>query len=155
MIRILPSAIVALVIAVGYLGWRAESAHSAMQAAEARADQALDALDYTQRTLEQERAKSVALGRIAQQYEQDKADAQDRADRVVADMRAGNERLHQRWQAAIATSELSAASTGPGQLDAGAEDRAESAGRIIAAAAQCDAQVIGLQGVVRADRDGM
>ena len=88
----------------------------------------------------------------AQRYEQEKIDAQAAADRLAADLRAGNVSLHRRWEACSATADLSAAFPGAGLADGGADDRAESAGRAVAAAAACDAQVRGLQAVLMADR---
>lgn len=102
-------------------------------------------------------AEQAAAGRIAavaQRYEQEKSDAQAAADRVVSDLRAGNLRLHQRWQAALATGGLSRAATATGEPDAAPDDRSQSAGRIVRAAAECDAQVRGLQAVILADRSG-
>lgn len=99
-----------------------------------------------------EQAHALALSQVADQYEKDKQDAQAIADRLVADLRAGNVRLHQRWQAALATSELSGAVKSASELDAEARDREGSAVRIIAAADRCDAQVEGLQRVIKADR---
>lgn len=102
------------------------------------------------RKAEQARAGEIAA--IAEQYEQDKqANDRKQAD-LVADLRAGAQRLHQRWQAALATSELSRAVASAAELDAAQRDREGSAVRIIAAADQCDAQVRGLQEVIRADR---
>ena len=101
---------------------------------------------------ETEQAHAKALESVAEQYEQDKQDAQATADRLVADLRAGNERLHQRWQASQATARLSGAVASATELDAEARDREESASRAIAAADQCDAQVEGLQAVIEADR---
>ncbi|MHC9085352.1 lysis system i-spanin subunit Rz [Luteimonas sp. RIT-PG2_3] len=147
MIRILLGVVAVLLFGLSVQSCRLQESRADQAASDLK--QAQDALEFTNRTLEQERAKSAALAQVAQQYEQDKADAQKRADRVVADLRAGNERLHQRWQAAIATSELSAASAASGQLDAAAEDRAESAGAIVRAAIEADAQIRGLQAVVR------
>lgn len=103
------------------------------------------------RAKEQAAVKRVA--QIADQYEQDKIDAQTAADRLVADLRAGNRRLHDRWQAAIATDSLSDAATAASRADAAQRDREASAARAIAAADQCDAQVAGLQAVVRSDRE--
>lgn len=147
MIRILLGVAAVLLFGLSVQSCRLQESRADQAASDLK--QAQDALSFTQRTLEQERARSAALAEVAQQYEQDKADAQDRADRVVADLRAGNERLHQRWQAAIATSELSAAATSSGQFDAAAEDRAESAAAIVRAAIEADAQIRRLQAVVR------
>lgn len=99
-----------------------------------------------------EQAHAIALSQVADQYEKDKQDAKAIADRLVADLRAGNVKLHQRWQAAQATAKLSGAVASAAELDAEARDREGSAARIIAAADQCDAQVRGLQEVIRTDR---
>lgn len=99
-----------------------------------------------------EQAHSDAIAAIAEQYEQDKKTNDRKQADLVANLRAGTERLHQRWQAALATSELSRAVKSASELDAEARDREGSAARIIAAADQCDAQVEGLQRVIRADR---
>ena len=100
-----------------------------------------------------EQASARRLAEVAARYEQEKIDAQAAADRITADLRAGNVSLHRRWQACAATADLSGASAAAGQPDGGADDRAASAVRIVRAAAQCDAQVRGLQDVVRADRE--
>lgn len=99
-----------------------------------------------------EQAHALALSQVADQYERDKQDAQAIADRLVADLRAGNVKLHQRWQAAQATAKLSGAVASAAELDAAQREREGSAVRIIAAADRCDAQVKGLQEVIRADR---
>lgn len=100
----------------------------------------------------EEQAKGAEIAAIAEQYEQDKKTNDRKQADLVASLRAGTERLHQRWQAALATSELSRTVASAAELDAAARDREESASRIIAAADQCDAQVHGLQEVIRADR---
>jgi hypothetical protein len=99
-----------------------------------------------------EQAHAQALADIAEQYERDKTSAESNHARLVADLRAGIVRLHDRWQAAIATSKLSGTVARAAESDAAARDREESAARIIAAADQCDAQVRGLQEVIVADR---
>lgn len=99
-----------------------------------------------------EHAKAAEIASIAEQYEQDKKTNDRKQADLVAGLRAGNVSLHQRWQAAQATAKLSSAAASAAELDAAARDREESAGRIVAAADQCDAQVRGLQEVVRSDR---
>ncbi len=101
---------------------------------------------------QQEQRHAADLERVAYQYEQDKRNAQAVADRVVADLRSGATRLQDRWQACAAASGLPNSGPTPGQSDAGADDRGASASRIVRAAAACDAQVRGLQEVVRSDR---
>lgn len=94
---------------------------------------------------------SVASAKVAEEYERGKKDAQAIADRVVADLRSGQRRLRDRWTCPSVGSLPRVAATPP-QPDAAAIDRAESAGRIVGAAAACDQQVIGLQALIRADR---
>lgn len=127
-------------------------AHRAADIASAARDKARDerdaaaaALADANAVLALERASAQAANRLAATYEKEKDDAQKDSDRLVADLRAGNQRLHQRWQAAVATAELSTAAAAASQPDGRADDRVESAGRAIGAAAQCDAQVRALQ----------
>lgn len=123
----------------------ADNAAAARDRAEGERDSAREELDQAQAVITTERASAAKASALAAQYEKDKADAQAVSDRLVVDLRAGNQRLHQRWQAAIATSELSAAAATAAGADDGAADRYESAGRAIGAADACDAQVKGLQ----------
>jgi len=127
-------------------------AHRAADIASAARDKARDerdaaaaALADANAVLALERASAQAANRLAATYEKEKDDAQKDSDRLVADLRAGNQRLHQRWQAVVATAALSAAAAAASQPDGRADDRIESAGRAIGAAAQCDAQVRALQ----------
>lgn len=99
-----------------------------------------------------EHAHAGAIASIAEQYEVEKREIEQSASILAAELRAGNRRLHQRWQAALATSELSGTAASSAESDAAAADREGSAARIIAAADQCDAQVRGLQEVVQSDR---
>lgn len=122
-----------------------ESAEHARDAMQGERDTAQAALITANTNLATERRNAAAANALAAQYEQDKANAQASHDAVVADLRAGSERLHQRWLAAAATAELSAAAAAAGLADGGADDRIQSAGRAIGAAAACDAQVRGLQ----------
>lgn len=123
----------------------ADAAEVARDAAQAELVAANVALGQAHAVIDTERRTAAAANALAAQYEQEKADAQAASDRLVADLRAGNERLHQRWQAAVATRELSAAAATGGLADGAADDRFRSAGRIVGAADRCDAQVRGLQ----------
>lgn len=123
----------------------ADSAATALAVAEGERDAAKAELAQASTVISIERTNAAKANAVAAQYEKDKADAQDASDRLVADLRVGNQRLHTRWQAALATSELSAAAAAGAIADGGAADRAESAGRIVGAAAACDVQVKGLQ----------
>lgn len=123
----------------------ADNAAAARDRAEGERENALAELAQAQAVINTERANAAKAAAVAAQYEQDKTDAQAATDRLVADLRAGNQRLHTRWQAAVATGELSAAAAAASVADGGAADRIESAGRAVGAAAACDAQVKGLQ----------
>lgn len=130
----------------------------------AQAERARDNAQTAKAVAEQERDNAIAViaverqrvkraEAVATQYEQEKADAESKGAAVADGLRAGNLRLQQRWAGCEArVSDLAAAS---GQPDGGADDRADSAGRIIRAAAACDAQVRGLQALIRSDREAV
>lgn len=99
-----------------------------------------------------EHANAQRTNEIAESYERGKQDAQATSDRVAADLRAGNLKLRNEW-AGCETQRLSDASASASRIDAGADDRAASASRIVRAAAEADAQIRGLQALVIADRD--
>lgn len=127
----------------------ADNAAAARDRAESERDSARAELAQAQAVIATERANAAKASAVAARYEKDKADAQAASERLVSDLRAGNQRLHDRWQAAIATGALSAAAAAGALADGGAADRIESAGRIVGAAAACDAQVKGLQAFAR------
>ncbi|EPK4167819.1 lysis system i-spanin subunit Rz [Stenotrophomonas maltophilia] len=153
MIRVL---IVAILLLLSVIVWQRGSVSMAHRASEQAAaardamllerDAARAQADAADQTLQAERGLAAVANALATKYEKEKADAQTASDRLIADLRAGNQRLHQRWQAAVATADLSAAAAAGSQPDGRADDRIESAGRAIGAAAQCDAQVRALQG---------
>ena len=127
----------------------ADTANAARERAEGERDNAIAELAQAHAVITTERANAAKASAVAAQYEKDKADAKAASDRLVSDLRAGNQRLHDRWQAAIATGELSAAAAAASIADGGAASRYESAGRAIGAADACDAQVRGLQAFAR------
>lgn len=147
--------IVAILLLLGVIVWQrgsvsiahraADQAASSRDAMESERDAARAEADAAAETLKAERGSAAAANTLAAKYEKEKNDAQKASDRLVADLHAGNQRLHQRWQAIVATAELSAATAAASQPDGRADDRIESAGRAIGAAAQCDAQVRALQ----------
>ena len=102
--------------------------------------------------IDSERAKARALADIGTQHEEDRREAETVPAAVAADLRAGNLRLQQRW-AGCETQRLSDSAAAASELDAAARDREESAGRIVRAAAQCDAQVRGLQELLILERE--
>lgn len=151
-VRILIGVVLCLLAVLVWQRGSVSIAHRAADSAAAARDRAVTERDAANAEVAQaktviatERTNTKAANAVAAQHEKDKADAQAASDRLVADLRAGNQRLHVRWQAAIATNELSATAAAATLADGGAADRYESAGRIIGTADACDAQVKGLQ----------
>lgn len=154
--RVLLALLLGLSVLVIWQRGSVAQAHRAADIASAARDKARDerdavaaALANANGVLASERASAQAANQLAATYEKEKDDAQKASDRLIADLRTGNQRLHQRWQATVATAELSAAAATASQPDGRADDRIESASRAIGAAAQCDAQVRGLQAFAR------
>lgn len=96
---------------------------------------------------------ATAQNAVGAAYEKGKRDAETTAKRVVADLRTGNLLLRDRWTACKTSAGLPETPTSSSEPDAGTSDRADSAGRIIQAAASCDAQVKGLQEILRLERE--
>lgn len=143
------------VIAIGTaLYFRGDSAisHSRAQQAESERDSARAEVNDLKAARDTEHRKAKEAQVIAAKYEDEKRAIETESARVVADLRAGNLRLRKLWEAQAATADLSRAVASTSQPDDQAADRAESASRIVRAAAECDAQVRGLQAVIEADR---
>ena len=97
---------------------------------------------------------AAAQNKVSAAYEKGKSDAEAAAKRTVADIRAGNLVLRNRWTACKASLGVPTTPPAPSEPDAGTGDREESAGRIVQAADQCDAQVKGLQELLILERQG-
>lgn len=95
-----------------------------------------------------ENAQTDALTAVAASYEKGKNDATADANAVIAGLRAGNLKLRDDWTPTIIAGVPTSAAAVAG-ADAAERRRQESAGRIVGAAEQCDAQVAGLQQVIR------
>ena len=155
--------ILALIIAAilglggaGAAGYR-KGTIDAERAAQIAMDKHLAEDRASERAAEQEAnrykdALATAQNAVSAAYEKGKKDAEATAKRTVADLRAGNLVLRDRWTSCQASSGLSRPATDTSESDAGTTDRDESAGRIVQAAAQCDAQVKGLQNLLRLER---
>lgn len=154
MIKIAGALIVALVLAFGYMGWRAERADIRAERAQEAAERSSQQLADTTAALEAERAYTQRMHEIAAEHEEAKNEIERQAAADLADLRSGNLRLHDRWQACAATSRLPAVESAASLANDRADDRSASAVRAVRAAAECDATVKGLQAVVRADRAG-
>ena len=142
--------LLAVGLLVGLLWYRADAATSDAQAKAAldRANTLQASLSASERAREQEAASAKAANEIAAQYERDKQDAEAAAKRTADDLRAGNLRLRAQWQGCEAR-RMPEASGATGEPDGAADDRAESAGRIVRAADEADAQIRALQQFVR------
>ena len=155
--------ILALIIAAilglggaGAAGYR-KGTIDAERAAQIAMDKHLAEDRASERAAEQEAnrykdALATAQNAVSAAYEKGKKDAEATAKRTVADLRAGNLVLRERWSACKASDGVPSTAADPSEPDAGTHDREESAGRIIQAAAQCDAQVKGLQELLRLER---
>lgn len=157
--RLALAAAVVIVLLAGGNAWQYEhgrrvSADCAKTAAQAAGELAAAqaANEAAARKLEQ--AKAAGTIAAADAYAKGKHDAEMAADSVVDDLRTGTLRLRDEWQGCQARLDgaLSGAAAAAGRADAAEQRRAESAGRIVRAAAECDAQVSALQALVRADR---
>lgn len=135
-----------------WIGYQLGGQSARKELADYRASVTQSVLDAQQKARKAEQAHAQALAQVAQQYEEEKARVRTENDKLVADLRAGTVKLHQRWQAERATRDLSGAVARAAEPDAAERDRQDSAARITAAGDTCDAQVRGLQEVVRKDR---
>lgn len=113
------------------------------------ADIATEREAFTNWARDQEQRHTQAMAKLDQDNQKRIADAQAATDRLVAGLRNDTVRLHDRWQAALATSRLSAGVAAASGAHDPAGDVEASVGRIVGAARACDAQVIGLQQAVR------
>ena len=134
---------VALLIACLFLKDRATRANVRADAESARAEASEAELQAVRKARDQEREAAKRANAIAAKYEQDKIDAEAAAKRTADDLRAGNLRLRRLWEGCQAERVPDANGTS-GQPDASADDRAESAGRIVRAAREADDQISAL-----------
>ena len=135
---------------VGYQPGSAKAAKAETALAQYRQEAAEQIAAAESMARQAEHRHAADMARIGQEHQEALRNAQAGYDRTVADLRSGNLRLQERWRSCAAS--LPGPGGAAGQPDAAADDRSESAGRIVRAAAECDAQVLGLQGVIRADR---
>ena len=98
-----------------------------------------------------ERALIHQFDRALESYEKEKIDAQTNGDRIARAVHDDALRLRDHW-AGCETSRLSGIAAAARDADALARDRADSAGRIVRAADQCDAHVRALQQLLISER---
>lgn len=136
----------ALGAAIGFFhGTSVEGDRAAAEMAEhLAADRAAEAAAAT-RTIATNNAITDAVNTAAKDaYKKGYQDAEAARARTVADLRSGNLQLRDHW-AGCETQRLTDSAAARAAAEQSARDREESAGRIVQAADQCDAQVIGLQ----------
>lgn len=98
-------------------------------------------------TLASEQARQIEhelatrIDAVAGAYERGRHEAQRRADRVVADLRAGNLRLREQWRGCP----VSSAAADSGEPDGGADLRAAGAADLVRAGAEADNWIKSLQ----------
>lgn len=150
--------LLAALVCIGVQQWRVS--HYKAQVASITANHAVEAqrvAELATKASEAARAaehtQAAAFDAIAQQYEQDKTDAQAKADRTIAELRTGNLRLRDMWATQARASEVAASA---GQPDAAADGCSGVAIDLFRAidpiVQQQDAQIRGLQAVLRAER---
>ncbi|WP_325345369.1 lysis system i-spanin subunit Rz [Xylophilus sp.] len=143
---------VALLVGAYSMGHHQATAEGAAALAAYQRGVAQDAAREASARLDRYHAQAVAFDITAHQFTEDQARAKADSDRVAADLRAGNLRLRDRWATQVRANEVAIAARA-GDADAAPDDRAASAGRIVRAAAECDAQVRGLQSILSKERE--
>ena len=142
-------AVLAVAAVMAAMHFRASAAVSAdlQHQAESRAAQLDASLKASEKARADEHAKAEQFQAIAQQYEQDKLHAEADSKRLAADLRAERVRLRPVWRC-----DVPQAPAGAGKPDAGTDDRAASAARVVRAAADADDQIRAIQAILRAER---
>jgi hypothetical protein len=128
------------------------AAKTQVSAANKARDEALAALETEQAAAKDAKTRADAEAANAANYLESLNNANDKADRLAGDVRAGDVRFRRLWAQCQTLPATEGAADGEPAVDAGADDRAASAARIVRAAAQCDAQVKALQQQIIDDR---
>ena len=151
--------VLAAILGAGWAGWEWRDRSADIEAAEAKAkaervvsEYAKAEADLQAKYRKAEQARTEAVAEAASQYSKGVSDAQAKSAAVVADLRAGNVRLRQHWQGAIATCDLSRDSAAALAAEREAELREQGAADLVRLAAEADAQVKALQEAYEAMR---
>lgn len=151
--------VLAAICGAAWAGWEWRDRSADLEAAELRAksEQVIAEFhkaerDASERARRAEQAMVGAMAAIDESYERGKADASAKSEAVVAELRAGNLRLRQHWQGAVATCDLSHSAAAARYADELAQLREEASGRIVRIGAEADAQVKALQEAYEAMR---
>jgi len=151
--------VLAAICGAAWAGWEWRDRSADLESAEMRADAERKLAEYARaeselqaRYRQAERDRVEAVSRAAQEYERGKADAQAKAESVVADLRAGNLRLRQHWQGAVATCDLSRDSAAALAAEREAQLREQGAADLVRLAAEADARIRAIQEAYEAMR---
>lgn len=124
----------------GLLFWQ----WGARQLAEERlADKVAELVEAREIAMETYRALTEQNSAIDAEYQEKLDEAQAKHDRVVADLRSARLQLQDHWTCPASDS------AAPGVVDEGARLREASAARIVQIGAEADAQITGLQSVIK------
>lgn len=124
----------------GLLFWQ----WGARQLAEERlADAKAEVVEAREIAMETYRALTEQNSAIDAEYQEKLDEAQAKHDRVVADLRSARLQLQDHWTCPAPDS------AAPGVVDEGARLREEAAARIVQIGAEADAQIAGLQSVIK------
>lgn len=132
-------------------GWHFAGQRDALAMQKHLAADAAAQLTATQHARRLEQLQADTFAAQAAKYEKEKTDAQADADRTIADLRAGNLRLRAAWRCPAAA-HLPAAAASAGEPDASAAAREQGAVDLVRDAADADAQIRGLQAILKAER---
>ena len=151
--------LLAAICAAAWAGWEWRDRSADLEAAElrARSEQVIAEFHKAERAASErarnaERARVEGLAVIAEQSEVRIREIQSEADALAADLRAGNVRLRQHWQGAIATCGVSRDSAAAFAAEREAELREQGAADLVRLAAEADARVTALQDAYEAMR---
>lgn len=145
---------VLILLIAGYGLWQRgskEAAYRALDTAQEDSRKLRSELAAAQEILDIERQYAQKLQAIATKYEGDKNEIERQASADLASLRDGTLRLRQQWQGC--ESGQAAIDAAAGQPDGGAGLRESGAVDLVRIGDECDAQVRGLQAVIRSDRE--
>lgn len=146
-------AILAVVAGIGcyLLSGSADRAGLRADAAEDRARALEQQILNADRIIKFERQQSDKYKAIGDEYEKQRDAAGLAADAAIAGLRAGTKRLQKQW-GGCETDRLAASTASAIAADEATRDREEAIRRILRIGAEADAQIRGLQAVIKVDR---
>lgn len=157
MVQPLIAACIALLLLM--MGWSIDHARLKAARDNARAERdvliaqsALQRAEFEAHARQVERQQRAAVEAIRNTYQTEMERADEKHTAVIASLRADAVRLRQHWQGCAATAELSRAAETAARVDEDSRLREHGAADLVRLSAECDAQVRGLQAVIRADR---